>query len=196
MYGMDTILMFEIGIGAVLFIGTLGLVLFHVIRNRMSPKLTVDAAIVSKRKIRARKSSSSTCFVTFEFEGGETKEFWVTEINYRKLQEDDVGKLTYQGTRYIGFEKDRFRSSQKKGLRVLDVFSWLPESEVSTRVLEHIFLEYMNGAYISDYQVSLSMPSDVDDRVLDAQFCLEEEGRLAAYILKENNVVAVIGYKE
>lgn len=57
-------------------------------------------------------------------------------------------------------------------------------------------MEFMNGRNISTYQVTFSMPEDVTDYVLDAQFYLSEEGRKVAYILKDGHVIAVVGYKE
>ena len=47
-----------------------------------------------------------------------------------------------------------------------------------------------------EYYVAFSMPDNVNDNVPDANFYLTEEGRKAAFILRDNQVVAVIGYKE
>lgn len=64
------------------------------------------------------------------------------------------------------------------------------------RQLEVIFHQHMNGTNVSGYQVALSLPSNVTDDILDKQFYLEEEGKKAAYILKDGNVVAVVGYRD
>ncbi len=46
-------------------------------------------------------------YVTFQMENGERKELRVNRKEYNRLAEKDVGKLTYQGTRYLGFVKTR-----------------------------------------------------------------------------------------
>lgn len=174
----------------------LGIILFIVIKNRRSPRLIVPATVLTKRTLRRRKSSDTYYFVTFQFESGDTMEFFITHIDYRKLKEDDFGELTFQGTRFIGFEKDKSYVPTSRGLRVTDLFSWLPENELSKKELENLFMNYMNGRNVSTHQVTFSMPEDVTDYVLDAQFYLTEEGRKVAYILKEEHVIAVVGYKE
>ncbi|NLB41750.1 MAG: DUF2500 domain-containing protein, partial [Clostridiales bacterium] len=34
-------------------------------------------------------------------------EFKVSDTEYGMLAEDDMGKVTFQGTRYLGFERNR-----------------------------------------------------------------------------------------
>jgi hypothetical protein len=46
-------------------------------------------------------------FSTFEFGDRERREFVVSGEQYGMLAEGDVGTLTYQGTRYHGFERSR-----------------------------------------------------------------------------------------
>ena len=48
-------------------------------------------------------SSSTTYFVTFEFESGDRLEFHVSGKEYGILAEGDIGTLTFQGTRYLDF---------------------------------------------------------------------------------------------
>lgn len=58
-------------------------------------------------------------------------------------------------------------------------------------------MNYMNGGTEpEEYKVTLSMPENVNDNVLDADFYLTEEGRKSAFILSSGTVIAVIGYKE
>ena len=84
-------------------------------KNNKSPQLTVNAVVVSKREdYRHRRSSSSHMhhsstwyYVTFEVESGDRMEFNVTGQEFGILIEGDAGKLTFQGTRYIGFERMR-----------------------------------------------------------------------------------------
>jgi hypothetical protein len=52
-------------------------------------------------------SSSTTYFATFEVESGDRMELKVPDNEYGMLVEGDIGKLTFQGTRYKGFERNR-----------------------------------------------------------------------------------------
>ena len=195
--GTPTFLMIELGFGLLTFLGMIGIVIFYIIRNNRQPKLQVSATVVTKRTSNHTKATDRHYFVTFQVESGDRIEFWVTSFQYSELKQDDCGILTFQGTRFIGFERDDYLSSMQKGLRILDVISWLPEAEVSQRDLEEIFMNYMDGKNESmEYDVSFSMPDNVNDNVLDANYYLTEEGRKAAFILRDNQVVAVIGYKE
>lgn len=88
-------------------------------RNNESPVLTVDAMVVTKRTEVHNHyhntatdnvhhmSSSTTYYVTFEVPSGDRLEFRVRGSEYGMLAENDVGKLTFQGTRYLGFERVR-----------------------------------------------------------------------------------------
>ena len=194
--GTPTFLMIELGFGLLTFSGMIGIVIFYIIRNNRQPKLQVSATVVTKRTSNHTKATDRHYFVTFQVESGDRIEFWVTSFQYSELKQDDCGILTFQGTRFIGFERDDYLSSMQKGLRILDVISWLPEAEVSQRDLEEIFMNYMDGKNESmEYDVAFSMPDNVNDNVLDANYYLTEEGRKAAFILRDNQVVAVIGYK-
>ena len=44
-------------------------------------------------------------YVTFQFDSGDRLEFSVEGTEYGMLAEGDRGKLTFQGTRYLGFER-------------------------------------------------------------------------------------------
>ena len=82
-------------------------------KNNHSPKLTVNAKIVAKRVnvIRRRRAGSNlhgsytTYFVTFEVESGDRFELQVQGNEYGVLVEGDQGKLTFQGTRYLAFQR-------------------------------------------------------------------------------------------
>ena len=86
-------------------------------RNNGSPVLTVGAAVVSKRtdvhqhmmanNNVPQMSSSTTYYATFEVASGDRMEFKISGSEYGTLAENDRGKLTFQGTRYLGFERDR-----------------------------------------------------------------------------------------
>ena len=85
-------------------------------RNNASPVLTVEAAVVAKREHvthhrhnndQMMDSSSTSYHVTFEVESGDRMEFSVPGGEYGLLAEGDRGRLTFQGTRYQGFERRR-----------------------------------------------------------------------------------------
>ncbi|MEM1485815.1 DUF2500 domain-containing protein [Oscillospiraceae bacterium PP1C4] len=88
--------------------------------NEKSPVLTVDAKVVTKRTnvrhhhhhagnddMAGHGFSSTDYYVTFEVESGDRMEFEVGDREYGMLCEGDRGKLTFQGTRYQGFERTR-----------------------------------------------------------------------------------------
>ena len=76
-------------------------------KNNRSPRLTVPAAVVGKRmKVSHHNDSGSTrYYVTFEVDSGDRMEFTVTGPEYGMLIEGDRGSLSFQGTRYLGFER-------------------------------------------------------------------------------------------
>lgn len=106
----------------VVFIIIIGMFIFTAVKgvsqwnaNNNSPKLTVPALVVTKRTDVSRNrhhtndhthtTSSTWYYVTFQFESGDRKEFSLTGTQYGMLAEGDLGKLTFQGTRYLGFER-------------------------------------------------------------------------------------------
>lgn len=50
-------------------------------------------------------TSSSTYYVTFEVASGDRIELAVNGPEYGLLVNGDYGNLTFQGTRYLGFER-------------------------------------------------------------------------------------------
>ena len=50
-------------------------------------------------------TSSTTYYVTFQVESGDRMEFHVSGLEYGMLAEGDTGRLTFQGTRYLSFER-------------------------------------------------------------------------------------------
>ncbi len=88
-------------------------------QNNNSPRLTVEALVVSKRTYTTQQPvagdatgahgfhTSTDCAVTFQVESGDQLKFSVSGSEYRMLAEGDRGRLTFQGTRYLGFERQR-----------------------------------------------------------------------------------------
>ena len=81
-------------------------------KNNNSPRLTVPATVVAKRTNVTRHANShhhhhtsTTYYVTFQVESGDRMELHVAGQEYGLLVEGDNGNLTFQGTRYLGFER-------------------------------------------------------------------------------------------
>lgn len=88
-------------------------------KNNKSPRLTVEAEVVCKRTNVSHThhanagdvtgahgyhtSSSTSYYVTFQFESGDRTEFCVSGYEYGMMVEGDRGKLTFQGTRFLDF---------------------------------------------------------------------------------------------
>ena len=74
------------------------------IKNNNSPLFTVPARVVTKWTDVKGKNSFTRYFVTFDVKRGVRMEFEVKGIEYGKLVEQDLGFLSFQGTRYVSFE--------------------------------------------------------------------------------------------
>ena len=83
-------------------------------KNNHSPRLTVPATIVAKRTnvsrhrhggVNGHHHTSSTYYVTFQVERGGRMEFHISGQEYGLLVEGDRGNLSFQGTRYLGFQR-------------------------------------------------------------------------------------------
>ena len=100
-----------------LVFGVFGYTFYRMIKekrtNDNSPRLTVNARIVDKRSDMSRHRHDSHhhytyfYYVTFEFDSGDRAELSVPYNEFGLLVVGDVGDLTLQGTRYIGFERKR-----------------------------------------------------------------------------------------
>ncbi|HEY8363629.1 MAG TPA: DUF2500 domain-containing protein [Tissierellaceae bacterium] len=76
--------------------------------NNKQPVLSVVARVVAKRTNVSRHGNnthSTSYYVTFEVESGDRIEFKVPGEEYGMLAEGDVGKLTFQGTKFIKYER-------------------------------------------------------------------------------------------
>ncbi len=101
----------------------LGLIIFLIIRgmgqwsaNNRMPVLSVGTRIVAKRtQTGGGKHVSTSYYVTFEAPTGERREFVVRGSEYGMLVEHEAGLLTYQGTRYKGFQRAGFPPGSFQG---------------------------------------------------------------------------------
>ena len=101
------------------FLVVLGMILFTIVgnlrtwgKNNASPRLTVPAAVVAKRTNVSRHHTDNTMshtfttyYVTFQVESGDRMELRLSGTEYGQLVEGDTGTLSFQGTRYLGFER-------------------------------------------------------------------------------------------
>ncbi|WP_027093879.1 DUF2500 domain-containing protein [Cohnella thermotolerans] len=80
-------------------------------RNNASPLLTETSKVVAKRTEMSGGSEDSSArtyyyyYVTFEFAEGDRVELQVAGHQFGLIAEGDVGRLTYQGTRFKGFDR-------------------------------------------------------------------------------------------
>ncbi len=123
LFGIIFVLIFAIVICGFIYVIVTGLRQWN--KNNHSPRLTVDAQVVAKRINVTHHSdthhsgihhndthhsmghTSTSHYITFQVESGDRMEFHVTGQEYGLLVEGDRGRLTFQGTRYLGFERQR-----------------------------------------------------------------------------------------
>lgn len=85
-------------------------------RNNKQPIIPINATVVSKRldvsyhhnthnENMNTTTSSTTYYVTFEFENSERLELHVKGKDYGSMVEGDFGVLSFQGTRFISFKR-------------------------------------------------------------------------------------------
>ena len=101
----------------VLFFWIIGKGIAQFIENENSPVLTGPATIVDMRRKTHHHhhnhdgtgmhhtTHSTTYHVTFQVESGDRMELHVAGHEFGMLIEGDRGNLTFQGTRYLGFER-------------------------------------------------------------------------------------------
>ena len=111
-------------LGLIPFVLVFGLIVFVIIRaiarerqNDRAPRIAVDARVVAKRTNVSHHRhhngnhhgvhthTSTTYYVTFEVSSGDRMELTVPGYEFGMLVEGDCGKLTFQGTRYLSFER-------------------------------------------------------------------------------------------
>lgn len=115
-FGIMFTIVFVLVLGMFIVIAVRGISQWN--QNNHSPRLTVPATIVAKRTNVSHHrhhnhngtgmhhtSTSTTYYVTFQVESGDRMELHVAGHECGLLNEGDQGKLTFQGTRYLSFER-------------------------------------------------------------------------------------------
>ena len=114
MFGIMFTLVFILVIGTFIVTAVRGISQWN--KNNNSPRLTVPALVVAKRTNVTRHHhgganghhhhhTSTTYYATFQVESGDRMELHMTGNEYGMLVEGDQGNLSFQGTRYLGFER-------------------------------------------------------------------------------------------
>lgn len=109
------IIVFILVIGSFVVMAVKGLSTWN--KNNNSPRLAVSAVVVTKRSDvsyhhhanvnqTAHFDSTTTYYVTFQVESGDRMEFSVSGREYGMLVEGDQGTLSFQGTRYLSFQRE------------------------------------------------------------------------------------------
>ena len=112
--GIFVSLMFVVVFGLFIVVAVKGISQWN--KNNHSPRLTVPATIIAKRTNVSRHHhggvnghhhhhTSTTYYVTFQVDSGDRIELNVAGHEFGMLIEGDRGMLTFQGTRYLGFER-------------------------------------------------------------------------------------------
>ncbi|WP_342599290.1 DUF2500 domain-containing protein [Psychrobacillus sp. FSL H8-0483] len=102
--------------GPIFFMIIFGLIIFTFIKgigewnkNNNSPKLSVPAQVVTKRTKTSggsgNSSASTSYFATFQVDSGDRMELKLSGREYGMLAEDDLGIISFQGTRFLSFER-------------------------------------------------------------------------------------------
>ena len=113
-FGIMFTIVFVLVIGTFIVIAVKGIGQWN--KNNHSPRLTVPATVVAKRtnvshhrhggvNDHHHHHTSTSYYVTFQVESGDRMELHVAGTEYGLLIEGDSGNLTFQGTRYLGFDR-------------------------------------------------------------------------------------------
>ena len=107
---------------SLVFLLVFGIILYTIVKsisqnrkNAASPRITAPATLVAKRHSVHTSGTGqdnmtmhhtyNNYYATFEFESGDRMEFSVPSDIYGLSVEGDRGKLCFQGTKFISFER-------------------------------------------------------------------------------------------
>ena len=117
-FGFDFMFGFMQIVFPLMFLLVFGMIAFTFIRgigqwnkNNHSPRLTVSAQVVGRRQHRSHSGGTdhhhyhTSYYITFQVDSGDRMELHVPTGEYGYIVEGDRGNLTFQGTRFISFER-------------------------------------------------------------------------------------------
>lgn len=109
---------------SVAFLSVFGMIIYNIVSgisrdraNSRSPRIAAQASVVAKRQDfrdgrmhnsggrMYRTAGWTKYYATFQFESGDRMELMLEPDEYGLIAEGDTGKLTFQGTRFISFER-------------------------------------------------------------------------------------------
>ena len=110
---MFTMMQFIFPLFFIVFFVLFGVVVFRSLKewnkNNHSPRLTVDVTVVGRRQHRSHSSANdighTSYYITFQVESGDRMELAIPSSQFGYIIEGDKGKLTFQGTRFLNFER-------------------------------------------------------------------------------------------
>lgn len=108
MFGVMFFLVFAMFFAVFILILVKGLKQWN--QNNHSPRLTVPVTVVSKRTRHSHHAgehhhSSTSYYVTFQVESGDRMELHLGGSQFGLIVEGDKGLLTFQGTRFLDFQR-------------------------------------------------------------------------------------------
>ena len=109
LFGIMFTIVFILILGVFIFTFAKGISQWN--KDNHSPRLTVPATVIAKRTNVSHHHhdnhphTSTSYHVTFQVESGDRMELHMSGPEFGLLIEGDRGKLTFQGTRYLGFER-------------------------------------------------------------------------------------------
>lgn len=78
---------------------------------------------------------------------------------------------------------------------ILDIFSWLPEKEISLKKIKEIALDINDGKSVADgYSLFANIPDNANDNIVCVNNELISEGKKVCFLAREGIVIAAIGY--
>lgn len=110
-FGTFEVLFFSVfGLIVLVIIISIGKSVAQGVSNHNSPRLTVPASVAAKRTaVRGggETMARTVYYATFEVESGDRMELSLSGKEYGLLAEGDKGHLTFQGTRFVSYEREQ-----------------------------------------------------------------------------------------
>ena len=78
---------------------------------------------------------------------------------------------------------------------ILDIFSWLPEKELSLEQIEKLVKDLDNGIMHEGYSVEYKLPSGADENITNSMKELIEEEKRVCFLLRDKQIISVVGYR-
>lgn len=81
-------------------------------------------------------------------------------------------------------------------MNILDICSWMPANELSLEKIEEIVLSLNSGKPNEEgYSLEMKLPINANENVISCSKNFSSKGRSICYLLINNEVIAVVGYK-